>query len=57
MPAFLVLLHHRPSGDLLGPLSVAARLLRRFLDVLVLALFLPTDTLEMAPPWHDLLRF
>src|SRR3954454_22799056 len=53
----LVVLHDRARGHLLGAAAVAARLLGRLLDVLVLALLLGADALEVLPRrllWHGM---
>jgi hypothetical protein len=47
-----VLLHHRAGGDLFGAPAISAALLRGFLDVFVLPLFLRTYGLQMLFSWH-----
>jgi hypothetical protein len=47
MSPLFVLLHHGPSSHFFGSLAVPAALLRAFLDVLVLKLFLASDTSDV----------
>src|SRR5919199_2148238 len=48
----LVVLHHCSRGHFLGPLAVAARLLGRLFDVLVLALLLGASASNVLSSWH-----